>query len=105
MVSPPFATCHISELTNPFLPLSPLQKVNPHFQHAMFLSSPTCFSSSSPPGSESSFSDLPFFCAHHPAPPPPSPPEHDFHFVDLPRFIPHPPAPPAASHPPPDSSV
>src|SRR5229473_2011939 len=56
MVSPRFATCHISKLTNLFLPLPPLQKVNPHFQHSMFPSSPTCFSSFSPPGSDSSFS-------------------------------------------------
>src|SRR5258708_33348851 len=43
-VSPLFAMCHISALTNPLLPLPPLQEVSPHLQHAMFLSSPTCFS-------------------------------------------------------------
>src|SRR5260221_14788871 len=69
MVSPHFATCPISKLTNKFLTLPPLKKANPHFQHAMFPSSPTCFSSSSPPGSESSFCDLPCFQPHHPAPP------------------------------------
>src|SRR5260221_279985 len=51
MVSPRFAMCHISKLTNPFLPLPPLQKANPHFQHAIFPSSPTC-SSSSPPSQQ-----------------------------------------------------
>src|SRR5229473_2344595 len=56
---PSFVTCHVSKLTNLFLLLPPLQKANPHFQHAMFPSSPTCFSSSSPPGSESSFCDMP----------------------------------------------
>src|SRR5713226_2959624 len=40
-VSPHFAMCHISKLTNPFLPLPPLQEVSPHLQYAMFLSSPT----------------------------------------------------------------
>src|SRR5229473_119922 len=30
-VSPHFAPCHISELTNPLLPLPPLQQVSPHF--------------------------------------------------------------------------
>src|SRR5229473_3486456 len=30
-VSPLFATCHVSELTNPLLPLPPLQQVSPHF--------------------------------------------------------------------------
>src|SRR5258707_9898455 len=40
-VSPHFAMCHVSRLTNPFLPLPPLQKVSPHFQHATFPSSPT----------------------------------------------------------------
>src|SRR5260370_5820946 len=64
MVSPRFATCHISELTNPFLPLPPLQKAIPHFQPAMFPSSPTRFSSSSPPRKDSSSSDLPSFLTH-----------------------------------------
>src|SRR5258707_14605921 len=84
MVSPRFATCHISELTNPFLPLPPLQKANPHFQHAMFPSSPTCFSSSSPPGSESSFCDVPCFRAHQPTPPSSSPPASESSFSIFP---------------------
>src|SRR5258707_1020498 len=99
MVSPCFATCHISELTNPFLPLPPLQKANPHFQHAMFPSSPTCFSSSSPPGSESSFCDVPCFRAHQPAPPSSSPPGSESSFCDLPRFLAHQPIPPSSSSP------
>src|SRR5216684_4236373 len=99
MVSPRFATCHISELTNPFLPLPPLQKANPHFQHAMFLSSPTCFSSSSPPGSESSFCDMPCFQAHQPAPPSSSPPASESPFCNMPRFRARQPAPPSSSPP------
>src|SRR5260370_32818813 len=43
-VSPLFAMCHVSELTNPFLPLPPLQQVSPCLQCATFLSSPTRFS-------------------------------------------------------------
>src|SRR5260370_14528729 len=97
MVSPRFATCHISELTNPFLTLPPLQKANPHFQHAMFPSSPTCFSSSSPPGSESSFCDVPCFRAHQPAPPSSSPPQRHSSLCDVPPFQPHQPIPPSSS--------
>src|SRR5229473_2513779 len=95
---PSFVTCHISKLTNPFLPLSPLQKANPHFQHAMFPSSPTCFSSSSPPGSESSFCNVPRFQAHQPIPPSSSPPGSESSFATchiseltnppLPHFLP-----------------
>src|SRR5260221_5469398 len=95
MVSPHFATCPISKLTNKFLTLPPLKKANPHFQHAMFPSSPTCFSSSSPPGSESSFCDVPCFRAHQPAPPSSSPPGSEFSFCVLPRFqVNHPILPP-----------
>src|SRR5258707_14411761 len=99
MVSPHFATCHISELTNPFLPLPPLQKANPHFQHAMFPSSPTCFSSSSPPGSESSFCDVPCFRAHQPTPPSSSPPESDSSFCATLPFLPNHPTLPSLSSP------
>src|SRR5229473_3074034 len=49
----------------------------------MFPSSPTCFSSSSPPGSESSFCDVPCFRAHHPASPTLSPLQQV-----SPRFVP-----------------
>src|SRR5229473_3201995 len=37
-------TCHASKLTNPFLPLPPLQLVSPCLCHATFQSSPTCSS-------------------------------------------------------------
>src|SRR5260370_42547809 len=40
-VSPLFATCHVSKLTNPFLPLPLLQEMSPCLQHATFPSSPT----------------------------------------------------------------
>src|SRR5258707_1245260 len=83
MVSPRFAMCHISELTNPFLPLPPLHKANPHFQHAMFPTSPTSFSSfftllpsppsPSPPAISLFFCNMPPFQPHHPLPLPPSP--------------------------------
>src|SRR5229473_1236783 len=63
LFSPPvcessFVTCHVSELTNPLLPL-PLQFVNPRFKsfvtcHVSKLTNPAPLSSS-PPGSESSF--------------------------------------------------
>src|SRR5258707_14375219 len=36
-----FPTCHVSELTNPLLPLPPLQDVSPRFHRATFPSSPT----------------------------------------------------------------
>src|SRR5258707_1379571 len=99
MVSFCFTTCHISELTNPFLLLPPLQKANPHFQHAIFPSSLTCFSSSSPPGSESSFCDVPCFRAHQPTPPSSSPPGSESSFSVLPFFRPHQPLPPPSSPP------
>src|SRR5216684_3765402 len=64
----------------------------------MFPSSPTCFSSSSPPGSESSFCDMPCFRAHQPAPPSSSPPGSESLFATchiskltnppLPHFLP-----------------
>src|SRR5258708_94768 len=104
MVSPRFATCHISELTNPSLPLPPLQKANPHFQHARFPSFPTCFPSSSPPGSESSFCDVPCFRAHQPAPPSSSPPGSESSFCDVPHFRAHQPIPPSSSPPGSESS-
>src|SRR5229473_3556620 len=37
-------TCHVSKLTNPFLPLPPLQLVSPRLCRATFQSSPTCSS-------------------------------------------------------------
>src|SRR5216684_4457256 len=40
-VSEPSVTCHVSKLTNGFLPPSPLLSVSPHLQCATFLSSPT----------------------------------------------------------------
>src|SRR5258708_19731825 len=52
--SEPSVTCHVSKLTNGFLPLPPLLSVSPHLQCAMFLSSPTC-SSLFLPSSESLF--------------------------------------------------
>src|SRR5258708_27957870 len=57
--SPPvgesFVTCYVSELTNPLLPLPPLQQVSPRLRCAAFPSSPALSSLSSPPASESSF--------------------------------------------------
>src|SRR5260370_16679233 len=46
--------CHASKLTNPFLPLPPLQLVSPHLCCAAFQSSPTCSSLFLPLASESS---------------------------------------------------
>src|SRR5258708_1238950 len=65
----------------------------------MFPSSPTCFSSSSPPGSESSFCDVPCFRAHQPAPPSSSPPGSESSFCNVPLFQPHHPLPPSPSPP------
>src|SRR5260370_20800978 len=31
-----FVTCHVSKLTNPLLPLSPLQEVSPRFAYPLF---------------------------------------------------------------------
>src|SRR5229473_1167317 len=39
-----FAMCHTSKLTNPLLPLPPLQLVSPRLCRATFQSSPTCSS-------------------------------------------------------------
>src|SRR5229473_2026975 len=67
--------CHVSELTNPSLPLPPLQEVSPCLQRATFPSSPTHLSHTfSPPASESLFCTMPRFRAHQPTPPSSSPP-------------------------------
>ena len=50
-----FVTCHVSQLTNLFLPVPPLQSVSPHLWCAIFPSSPTHSSLFLPPGSEFSF--------------------------------------------------
>src|SRR5258708_27676998 len=49
-----FATCHVSKLSNPLLPLPPLQLVSPRFLPAMFRNLPTS-PAFSPPSSSSSF--------------------------------------------------
>src|SRR5258708_24256158 len=70
----------------------------------MFPISPTCLSSSSPPGSESSFCDVPCFRAHQPAPPSSSPPGSESSFCDVPHFQAHQPIPPSSSPPRSESS-
>src|SRR5712692_5441807 len=89
-VSPLFVMCHVSELTNPSLPLPPLQKVSPRLQHATFPSSPTHLSHTfSPPASESSFCTMPCFQAHQPTPLSSSPPASESLFCNMPRFRAH----------------
>src|SRR5713226_7499618 len=50
-----FVTCHISKLTNPLLPLPPLQDVSLHCDMPCFQPHQPTPPSSSPPGCESSF--------------------------------------------------
>src|SRR5216684_1131944 len=44
LVSPCFVSCHISKLTNLLLPLPPLQQVSPRLRYATLRSSLTCSS-------------------------------------------------------------
>src|SRR5258707_14695868 len=68
-----FATCHVSELTNPLLPLPSLKQVL------------VC--------------NVPRFRPHQPAPPSPSPPASEPPFCNSPRSLPHQPVPPSSSPP------
>src|SRR5258707_11051452 len=76
-----FVTCHASKLTNPFLPLPPLQLVSPHLCRAAFRSSPTRSSLFLPSSKSVLVCDVPRFEAHQPAPPSPSPPVGESSFV------------------------
>src|SRR5229473_1273233 len=79
-VSPLFATCHVSELTNPLLPLPPLQQVSPHFAtcHISELTNP--FLPLPPPGRDL-VCNVPHFRACQPAPPSSSSPVSEFLFA------------------------
>src|SRR5260221_323261 len=79
-VSPHFATCHVSELANPLLPLPPLQQVSPHFAtcHVSELTNP--FLPLPPPGRDL-VCNVPHFRAHQPAPPSSSSPASEFRNV------------------------
>src|SRR5258708_14079325 len=68
-----FAMCHASKLTNPLLPLPPLQLVSPHLCRAAFQSSPTRPSLFLPSIKWVLIFDLPCFEAHQPALPSSSP--------------------------------
>src|SRR5713226_7978036 len=73
--------CHTSKLTNPLLPLPPLQLVCPRLYRATFQSSPTR-SSLFLPSSECVLAcNVPCFKAHQPAPPSSSPPVGESSFV------------------------
>src|SRR5713226_7338105 len=97
-VSPLFAICHVSKLTNPLPPLPPLQEVIPPLQRATFPRSPPRLSHTfSPPASESSFCTVPRFQAHQPTPPSSSPPASESPFCNMPRFRARQPAPPSSS--------
>src|SRR5712692_5518404 len=50
-----FVTCHVSKLTNPLLPLPPLQRLSARLCRATFRTLQTPSPSSSPPASECSF--------------------------------------------------
>src|SRR5258708_40246921 len=67
-------TCHASKLTNPFLPLPPLQLVSPHLCRAPLQSSPTYSSLFLPSSLSVLICDLPCFAAHQPTPPSSAPP-------------------------------
>src|SRR5258708_12411601 len=68
-----FAMCHALKLTNPLLPLPPLQLVSPRLCRATFQSSPTRSSLFLPSSKLVLVFDFPRFHPHHP-PPPSSPP-------------------------------
>src|SRR5216684_1380278 len=76
-----FAMCHASKLTNPLLPLPPLQLVSPCLCRAAFQSSPTCSSLFLPSSKCVLACDVPCFEAHQPAPPSSSPPVGESLFV------------------------
>src|SRR5258708_1572823 len=76
-----FVMCHASKLTNPLLPLPPLQLVSPRLCHAILQSSPTRSSLFLPSTTCVFICDMPCFKAHHPAPPSSSPPR------GLPSFV------------------
>jgi len=64
-----FVTCHILKLTNPLLPLPPLQQVSPRLWCAMFQSSPTHSSLFLLFSKWVLIYNVPHFKAHQPAPP------------------------------------
>src|SRR5229473_1175137 len=79
-VSPCFVPCHVSELTNPLLPLPPLQQVSPHFAtcHVSELTNPLL---PLPPPGRDLVCNVPHFRAHQPAPPSSSSPASEFLFA------------------------
>src|SRR5258707_3105817 len=76
-----FVMCHASKLTNPFLPLPPLQLVSPRLCRATFQSSPTCSSLFLPSSKSVLVSDVPHLQPHQAAPPSSSPPVDQCSFV------------------------
>src|SRR5216684_3304324 len=74
-------TCHALKLTNPFLPLPPLQLVCPCLCRAAFQSSPTCSSLFLPSNWCVLVCIVPHFKAHQPAPPSSSPPASESSLV------------------------
>src|SRR5258708_5815276 len=59
-----FAICHALKLTNPLLPLPPLQLVSPRLCRAAFQSSPTCSSLFLPSSQRVLVCNVPCFEAH-----------------------------------------
>src|SRR5258708_568155 len=76
-----FVTCHASKLTNPLLPLPPLQLVSPRLCRATFRSSPTCSSLFLTSRWSVLACDVPRFDAHQAAPPSRSSPVGESSFV------------------------
>src|SRR5258708_7430306 len=76
-----FVLCHVSKLTNPFLPLPPLQFVTLQFHLAMLQSSPSHSSLFLPSSSSAPDCDMPCLQAHQPIPPSSSPPVGESLFV------------------------
>src|SRR5258707_861743 len=76
-----FVTCHSSKLTNPFLPLPPLQLVSPRLCRAAFQSSPTSSSPFLDWGESVLMCSFPVFDVRPPAPPASLPPVGQSWFV------------------------
>src|SRR5713226_7024500 len=76
-----FVMCHASKLTNPFLPLPPLQLVSPRLQCATLRSSLTRSSLFLPSNWCVLVCIVPRFKAHQPAPPFSSPPASESSLV------------------------
>src|SRR5258708_7820182 len=83
-----FATCHVSQLSNPLLPLPPLHLASPLLPPPLVLASLSRSLLFLPPSSSLLLSDLPPFDAHHLSPPSASPPVSESSFMPPPILEP-----------------